>query len=199
MANILHRLIWVKFVSMLSMYVQSATQNGLHGKYITQTQLGETCEHAFCVCAISDTQAFSLKNDCGFDTKSYCSDNCGYHRRPQTLAELCRNMVICCGFTAVAARGKYSLFMSLRPTILCGNNIHLSFPYPQCWLSCKLLRPLVICVGVTLYCYYRLVMLQAVSVILAHNVIGVAIRSDLKRITLLAWIFPWDMDISHFA
>ena len=42
-------------------------------------------------------------------------------------------------------------------------------------------------------------MLQAVSVILAHNVIGVAIRSDLKRITLLAWIFPWDMDISHFA
>ena len=42
-------------------------------------------------------------------------------------------------------------------------------------------------------------LLQAVSVILAHNVIGVAIRSDLKRITLLAWIFPWDMDISHFA
>ena len=42
-------------------------------------------------------------------------------------------------------------------------------------------------------------MVQAVSVILAHNVIGVAIRSDLKRITLLTWIFPWDMDISHFA
>ena len=33
-------------------------------------------------------------------------------------------------------------------------------------------------------------LLEAVSVILAHNVIGVAIRSDLKRITLLAWIFP---------
>ena len=35
----------------------------------------------------------------------------GYHRRPQTLAEICRNMGICCGFTAVAARGKYPGFV----------------------------------------------------------------------------------------
>ena len=55
-ANVLHRLIWVKFMCMLSMYVQSGTQ------------------------------AFSLKNYCGFNTKSYCSDACGYHWRPQTLA-----------------------------------------------------------------------------------------------------------------
>ena len=83
MANILHTLIWVKFVSMLPMYVQSGTQ------------------------------AFSLKNYCGFNTKSYCSDVCGYHRRPQTLVEICRNMGICCGFRAVAAEGKYPGFTLL--------------------------------------------------------------------------------------
>ena len=44
-------------------------------------------------------------------TNSYCSDVCGYHRRPQTLTEICRNMVICDGFRAVAARGKYSGFV----------------------------------------------------------------------------------------
>ena len=57
-----------------------------------QTHLCEIYQHFFCVCTIWDTQAFSLKNDCGFNTKSYCSDVCGYHRRPQTLAEICRNM-----------------------------------------------------------------------------------------------------------
>ena len=36
----------------------------------------------------------------------YCSAVCGYHRRPQILAEICKNMVICRGFRAVAARGK---------------------------------------------------------------------------------------------
>ena len=78
----------------------------LHGKYITQTHLG-----AFYVCAIWDTQAFSLKNYRSFNTKSYCSDVCGYHRCPQTLAEICRNMGICCSFRAVAARGKYMGFV----------------------------------------------------------------------------------------
>ena len=40
--------------------------------------------------------------------KNRClSDVCGDHRRPQTLAEICRNMDICCGFRAVAARKKY--------------------------------------------------------------------------------------------
>ena len=35
------------------------------------------------------------------------------HRRPQTLAEICRNMGICCGFRAVAARDKYPGFILL--------------------------------------------------------------------------------------
>ena len=74
MGNILHRLIWMKFISMLSMHVQS----GSH--------------------------AFSFKNCCGFKTKFYCSDVWGYHRCPRTLAEICRNMVICCCFRVVVAR-----------------------------------------------------------------------------------------------
>ena len=35
---------------------------------------------------------------------TFCSDMCGDHRSPQTLAEICRNMGICCGFRAVADR-----------------------------------------------------------------------------------------------
>ena len=31
----------------------------------------------------------------------------------QTLVEICRNMGICCGFMAVAARGKYPGFILL--------------------------------------------------------------------------------------
>ena len=57
----------------------------MHCKYITQTHLGEIYEHAFYVCAIWDTLAFSLKNYGGFNTNSYCSDVCGYH----TLAGFC--------------------------------------------------------------------------------------------------------------
>ena len=45
-------------------------------------------------------------NYCGFNIEPFCSDVCGNHRRPQTLAEICRNMDICCGFRAVAAREK---------------------------------------------------------------------------------------------
>ena len=81
-ANILHRLIWVKFISMLSMYVQSETQRHFHWRII----------------------AF-------FNTKFYCSDVGGYHRHPQALAEVCRNMGICCCFRAVATRGKHLGFM----------------------------------------------------------------------------------------
>ena len=44
---------------------------------------------------------------CGFNIKPFCSDVCGDHRRPQTLAEICRTMGICCGFRAVGARVKY--------------------------------------------------------------------------------------------
>ena len=47
-------------------------------------------------------------NYCGFNIEPFCSDVCGDHRRPQTLAEMCRNMDICCGFRAVASRKKYS-------------------------------------------------------------------------------------------
>ena len=39
-----------------------------------------------------------------FNIEPFCSDVCGDHRRPQTLAEICRNMGICCGFRAVATR-----------------------------------------------------------------------------------------------
>ena len=41
-----------------------------------------------------------------FITKPYCSDICGYHRCPQILAEIWRNLGICCGYMAVAAREK---------------------------------------------------------------------------------------------
>ena len=43
----------------------------------------------------------------GFNIEPFSSDVCGDHRRPQTLAEICRNMDSCCGFRAVAAREKY--------------------------------------------------------------------------------------------
>ena len=47
----------------------------------------------------------------GFNTQPFCSDACGDHRRPQTLAEMCRNMGICYGFRSLAARVKYPGFM----------------------------------------------------------------------------------------
>ena len=53
----------------------------------------------------------------GFNIEPFCSDVCGDHRRPQTLAEICRNMDSCCGFRAVAAREKYpglTLFVLTR-------------------------------------------------------------------------------------
>ena len=37
----------------------------------------------------------------------FCSDVCGDHRRPQTLAEMCRNMDICYGFGSMTARVKF--------------------------------------------------------------------------------------------
>ena len=85
--------------------------NGLHGRYIVQTHLDEIYKHAFYVCAIWDTRLFLLKNYCGFNSKSCCSGVCGYDRCPQSLAEICRNIGNCCGFRAVADRGKYPGFM----------------------------------------------------------------------------------------
>ena len=53
-------------------------------------------------------------NYCGFNIAPFCSDVCGDYRRPQTLAEICKNMGICCGFRAMAARVKYPGFMQLH-------------------------------------------------------------------------------------
>ena len=85
--DIIYKLIWMKFLSMLSMYVQSCTNRHFHWTY------------------------------CGFNTKSYCSDVCGYYLCPQTLAEICRNMGIWCIFRAVAAREKYPGFILLHCSI----------------------------------------------------------------------------------
>ena len=52
-------------------------------------------------------------NYCGFNIEPFCSDVCGDHRRPQTLAQIWRNMAICCGFRAVDAWEKYSGFILL--------------------------------------------------------------------------------------
>ena len=51
----------------------------------------------------------------GFNIEPFCYDVCGDHRRPQTLAEICRNMDSCCGFRAVAAREKYPGLTLLAP------------------------------------------------------------------------------------
>ena len=77
-----HRLTWIKFIIMFPMFEQ-----------------------------ILYRQIFSLKNYCCINTTSHCSDVCGYNRCPQTLAEICRNMGICCGLRAVAAREKYPRFI----------------------------------------------------------------------------------------
>ena len=72
--DILHRLIWMKSISMLSLYVQSGTHR--HFQWIIMTVLTQ---------------------------KSYCSDVCEYHLCPQTLAKICKNMGFCWSFRAVAA------------------------------------------------------------------------------------------------
>ena len=79
MRDISYRLIWMKFINMLSVYAQSGTHRRFN----------------WWIVAV------------------FCSDVCGDHRRPQTLAEICRNMGTCCGFRAVAAREKYLGFILL--------------------------------------------------------------------------------------
>ena len=86
--------------------------------------MDEIYKHTFRVCAIWEAQAFSLMNYCGFNIEPFCSDVCGNHRRPQTLAEICRDMGVCCGFRAVATREKYPGF------ILSVRNV-----YFQIWLT----------------------------------------------------------------
>ena len=78
--------------------------NVLREIYIIQTYMDEMYKHVFRVCAIWDTQAFNWCTIVILNIKPFCSDVCGDHRRPQSLAEICRNKGICCCFRAVAAR-----------------------------------------------------------------------------------------------
>ena len=69
----------------------------------------------------------------GFNIEPLCSDVCGYHRRPQTLAEICRYMDSCCGFRTVAAREKYpglTLLMQFYKQQRVGHyfNLHARVP-----------------------------------------------------------------------
>ena len=87
--------------------------------------LYEIHKRDFYACAIWDTQAFPLKGHCGFNIKPYCSDVYEYHQCPQTLAEICKNMGVCCGFRTVAARGTYPGFRLLLSPILFTAYTHL--------------------------------------------------------------------------
>ena len=83
--------------------------------------MDEIYKHAFRVCPIWDAQAFWLMNYCGFNIVHFGSDVYGDHQRPQTPAELCRNMDICFGFRAVATRVRYPGFILFSKVI---TNIH---------------------------------------------------------------------------
>ena len=87
--------------------------------------MDEIYKHALRVCAIWDAQAFQLMNHCGFNIEPFCSDVCGDHRRPHTLAEICRNMDSRCGFRAVAAREKYPGLTLLKGTGTFINPCHV--------------------------------------------------------------------------
>ena len=52
-----------------------------------------------------------LMNYCGLNIEPFSSDVCGGHWHPQSLAEIYRNVGICCSFRAVAAREKYTGFI----------------------------------------------------------------------------------------
>ena len=55
---------------------------------------------------------------CGVNIEPFCSDVCGDRRRSQTLAEICRNMDICCGFRAVVVRESYPGSIFLKVTLV---------------------------------------------------------------------------------
>ena len=68
------------------------------------------------MCNLGHTGIFKkMKNYCGFSTKSYCPDVCGYHRR--------RNMGTCWGFSAVVARGKHPGFVLYKDSPPMGISI----------------------------------------------------------------------------
>ena len=86
MREILPRRIYMKFVSMLSLNVQSETH-----------------------------RRFNCRFFCSFNIEPYYSDMCVYHRCRQSRAEICRRMGICCGFRAVAVSEIYPGFGLLFP------------------------------------------------------------------------------------
>ena len=85
--------------------------NVMRERYIIQTYVDGIYKHVFRVCTIWDAQSFWLINCCGFNIQPFCSGVCGDHRRPQTLAEMCRGLGICYGFRSVAASVRYPEFM----------------------------------------------------------------------------------------
>ena len=78
MREISYRLIWTKFINMLSVCAQC----GMHRRF------------NWWIIVV-------------FNIEPFYSDVCGDYRRPQTLAEICRIIGIYCGFKSVAAGVKY--------------------------------------------------------------------------------------------
>ena len=74
----------------------------------------------------------------GFEIEPFCPDVCGDHRRPQTLAEICRNMDICCDFRAVAARGKYPglILLTQQSWIRYYKYLHYFTDHHEYYISC---------------------------------------------------------------
>ena len=66
------------------------------------------------VCAIWDTEAFSLKNHCGFNKKVLLFWCLSISLVSPHLVEICRNVGICCSFRAVTASEKYPVFILLQ-------------------------------------------------------------------------------------
>ena len=79
----IYRCIWMKFISMLSMYVQSGTHRHFHQRIVVLKQ--------------NSTVLL-------FGDITWC---------PQNLAEICSNLGKFCSFRAVAAREKYLAFILL--------------------------------------------------------------------------------------
>ena len=64
-------------------------------------------------CNLGHTGMYVYWSYCSFDTESYYFGVCVYQRSPQNSAEIYRNMIICGGFRAMAARENYPGFILL--------------------------------------------------------------------------------------
>ena len=74
-------------------------------------------------------------NYCGCNIEPFCSDVYEAHRRPQTLAKICRNMSICCGFRPLGE--------NIRGLSYCGCNFERvvtkhsrDWNFDYFWLNC---------------------------------------------------------------